>query len=152
MEWLTLIGGALPTIKSLVDRFIPDPDKAASLNAEIKLALIAQQSEAEKQLNELLKAQLTVNAEEAKNASVWVSGWRPAVGWICALGFFYSFFFQPTGTWLVTEFGLKPLPALDMTTLLPLAFGMLGLAGLRTYEKATGVTATETAVAPKMFK
>ncbi|MDE2098406.1 MAG: hypothetical protein KGL39_14225 [Patescibacteria group bacterium] len=80
--------------------------------------------------------QLDVNKAEASNASLFVAGWRPAVGWTCAAGLASQFLIGPMSTWVASLLG-HPIvyPSLDMGTLLTLLMGMLGLGGMRTYEK-----------------
>ena len=92
--------------------------------------------------NQQLMAQIEVNKIEATNKSTFVSGWRPAVGWSCTIGLFYSFIVQPLGVWLsgVMEWKAAP-PILDMGVLFQLLVGLLGLATLRTFEKAKEVAA-----------
>ena len=85
--------------------------------------------------NQGLQAQIELNKIEAQSASVFVSGWRPAAGWVCVLGLFYTFLLQPLLAWATSS---KP-PEIDTTLLIQLLFGMLGLAGIRTYEKRKGI-------------
>jgi hypothetical protein len=76
----------------------------------------------------MAQGQMSTNTEEAKSSSLWVSGWRPAVGWICALGFFYTII-QP----------VLHLPPADLNAVLSVLCGMLGLGTMRTVEKIKGV-------------
>lgn len=100
-------------------------------------------------------AQISVNAAEAKHESVLVAGWRPAVGWVCVAALAWTFIVQPFLTWgLVVarpDFPVANMPSLDMGPLLTILGGMLGLAGLRTYEKRTGTNRNRTgpAVVPE---
>ena len=71
--------------------------------------------------------QLEINKEEAKNGNLFVSGWRPGVGWTCGLALFYEFLIRP----VATGFG-KPMPTIDVEALNTLLFALLGVAGLRT--------------------
>jgi hypothetical protein len=116
----------------LIDRLWPDPTKAA----EAKLAMITLQQKGE---FDGLIGQLEINREEAKNPSLFVSGWRPFIGWVCGVALVYSFLGQPLLGWGSTILGIAAPPSLDMGTLLTLLAGMLGLGGLRTAEKLNGV-------------
>lgn len=82
-------------------------------------------------------AQIAVNQEEAKHESIFVAGWRPFIGWVCGSAFAYHFVIQPFAVFLIAANGvqLPPLPVLDSATLLPVLMGMLGLGGMRTFEK-----------------
>ncbi|WP_458400047.1 3TM-type holin [Mailhella sp.] len=88
-----------------------------------------------------LMGQLEINKQEAAHSSVFVAGWRPFIGWCCGLGVLYSFFLRPMLTWglLVIDAGLPALPELDGEELAAMISGLLGLGGLRTFEKAKGV-------------
>lgn len=112
------------------DRLFPDPQQKAQAQFElIKL----QQEGALKQLEadlEMSKGQMEANIEEAKNPSLFVSGWRPAIGWVCAAGFLYQYLGRP----IAIACGVTDLPTLD-GSLMELTLGMLGLGGLRTLEK-----------------
>jgi hypothetical protein len=125
----------------LIDRLIPDPAQKQAAALEL---LKLQQSGELAQLaadTDLAKGQLGVNQTEAANTNVFVSGWRPAVGWVSVLGLFYAFVLKPIASpWAAKLLG-APLEALDMGTLGTLLFGMLGLGGMRTVEKINGVAA-----------
>lgn len=88
-----------------------------------------------------LMGQLEINKQEAAHSSVFVAGWRPFIGWCCGLGVLYSFFLRPVLTWglLVIDAGLPALPELDGEELAAMISGLLGLGGMRTWEKAKGV-------------
>jgi hypothetical protein len=95
----------------------------AAMDADVRLAL----------------GQLEVNKAEAAT-DAFRGGWRPAVGWCCALGLFYTFLLRPVLPWAVAAFGadVPPMPAIDNEDLMVLLFGMLGLGGLRTFERVRG--------------
>ena len=97
---------------------------------------------ADNHAQELAKGQLEINKAEAASGSVFKGGWRPAIGWVCALALMWTYFAQPFISFAVGAFGiaLPPLPELDMGALMPLMLGMLGLGSMRSYEKMKGLT------------
>src|SRR3546814_10900279 len=84
-------------------------------------------------------AQIEVNKAEAQSGSLFIGGWSPAVGWVCVVGLTYTFFAQPMLAWGSAAAGIPTPPDLDLSALITLLAGMLGLGGFRTYEKAKGV-------------
>ena len=119
--------------EKIFDRVIPD--KAAAEKAKLDLL-----REASGQEFNLALEQIKVNMEEAKHPNVFVSGWRPAIGWTCAAGLFWNFLGYPIATWAATLwFQTFTPPALLSDNLLELTLGMLGLAGMRAWEKYKGV-------------
>lgn len=117
-------------VAGLLDKFIEDKDAKNAMAHEIATM-------AEKAAHEEVMAQLEVNKAEAASGSVFKGGWRPFIGWVCGFAFAYHFILQPVLIFVVTAAGitLPPLPEFDMTTLMPVLLGMLGLGGLRTVEK-----------------
>jgi hypothetical protein len=118
--------------KTLLDRFVPDPE--AKRQAEAEFLSMAMQGE----LKQVI-AQLEINAREATHPSIWVAGWRPAVGWVGALGLLYATIGQPVLAWVSAARGWPVPPELNVDLLWVTLSGMLGIGGLRTYEKAKGV-------------
>jgi hypothetical protein len=120
-------------VTGLLDKFVEDKDQKARLAHEIATL-------AERQAHELAQAQLAVNKVEASHTSMFVSGWRPAVGWVCCLGLACNFLFVPVANFIltITEAPIT-VPALDLSEMMPVLLGMLGLGGLRTYEKTKDV-------------
>ena len=130
-----LVGLLSNPITALIDRLVPD--KAANDAAKAALAQMSLNGELA-----AVAGQIQVNLVEASSTSVFVSGWRPFVGWICGLGLAVQFLVNPIFTWIAALVRHPtPFPSLDMGTLLTLLAGMLGLGGLRTYEKLSGVAA-----------
>lgn len=84
-------------------------------------------------------AQNKVNEIEAKSANFFVAGWRPFVGWVCGLGLLYGGLVQPIGSWVALLAGVTPPPVVDSAAMVTVLIGMLGMGGLRTYEKKTGI-------------
>ena len=120
-------------IASLLDKFIPDADERNRLAHEISTM-------AERHAHELAKAQIEVNKEEAKSSSMFVSGWRPAVGWVCVTGMAFNFVVVPLGNFTCSLYGVDIfIPSLDLGEMMPVLMGMLGLGAMRSFEKAKGV-------------
>ena len=115
-------------IYKLLDKVVPDLDERATLAHDI--ATMATTQAAENANN-----QLKVNAEEARHRTVFVAGWRPFIGWTCGLALFNNYLVTP----YAIAYGLS-VPMIDMGTMSTILLGMLGLGGLRTYEKLNGVS------------
>lgn len=121
-----------PIIDKLVDR-IPDPAAREKAKMEAEATLLAASIEE-------MRGQVSINIEEAKNANVFVAGWRPAIGWSCALAFAFLYVIGPIVTWVASWYGVTiTLPQFNSADLMSLTFGMLGIAGFRTFEKVKGV-------------
>ena len=129
----------IPAITQVLDKIIPDPQAAA--DAKLKALELAQKGDLAALDAELRLAlgQLEVNKAEATTVT-FRGGWRPAVGWVCVVGLAYQFILQPLLPWVVALFGAQvpPLPAIDNESLMVLLTGMLGLGGLRTFERVKG--------------
>jgi holin (3TMs family) len=136
---LAILPLILPLISSILGRLIPDAGQAAQVNAELQKALLERQGEIDRAIAEAAKAQADINLQEAQHPSRFVSGWRPFVGWVCGLGCAYGFIVQPFLTWFATLGGVATPPTLDMSTLMGLLGGLLGLGSLRTVEKIKDV-------------
>jgi len=121
-------------VTGLLDKFVEDKDQKAKLAHEIATL-------AERQAHEIAKAQINVNQNEAKHKSVFVSGWRPACGWVCVLGFSVNFLIIPIVNIYLTAWTQNSLliPSLDVSEMMPVLLGMLGLGGMRTVEKTKSV-------------
>ena len=130
-----MIQALIGPVTGLLDKVIEDKDQKAKLAHEIATL-------AERQAHEAAMGQILTNREEAKHKSIWVSGWRPCVGWVCAIALAYHFVLAPCITFGATWAGaaIPELPAFDMDSLMTVLLGMLGLGGLRTYEKQKGLT------------
>jgi|TARA_R110000824_G_scaffold142747_1_gene310004 hypothetical protein len=109
----------------VLDKFVQDKDLKAKLDQEMKMAF-----------HEANLAQIELNKEEAKSSSLFVSGWRPFVGWTCGVALAYHFILEPFIKFIVVINGVDvELPTFDFSQLSSILMGMLGLGGLRTYEK-----------------
>tara|TARA_Y100001937_G_C6876994_1_gene223066 strand:+ start:141 stop:530 length:390 start_codon:yes stop_codon:yes gene_type:complete len=118
MALTALIGPAT----KLISKFVRDKDKAAQLSHEISTM-------AEKHAQELALAQIKLNTEEAKG-NWFQSSWRPLCGWICALSLGINFMVAP----ICAGFGIN-IPQADMSIMMPLLLGMLGIGSLRSFDK-----------------
>lgn len=124
----------------VIDRLWPDPTQ----RNKAKLELLEMQQKGElAQLaseTELAKIQAEINKQEAAHRSVFVAGWRPFIGWVCGAAFGYHFILQPMIVFYMTVQGHEvKLPDFEIQALITVLMGMLGLGGLRTYEKIKGV-------------
>lgn len=129
-----LIGPVLEIGKTLLDRFGPeDKSKRQAMEAEfVRMA-------AEGELKQII-AQLEINAKEAAHPSVWVSGWRPFFGWAGGAGFIYATILQPLLAWGAAIQGWPLPPTLNLDLLWVVITGMLGIGGMRSFEKVKQVT------------
>ena len=113
--------------EKIIDRVVPD--KNAARIAKEELAKMEQQGELS-----IIAGQLKINAVEAAHKSIFVAGWRPAVGWICASALAYHFVISPIlDIWV-------DIPVMEVESLYPILMGMLGLGGMRSFEKMKGVS------------
>jgi len=117
----------------LIDRMWPDPAQAAT--AKLELIKLQQSGDLAQ-----MTGQLEINKIEAANANMFVSGWRPAIGWVCALALLYQYLVRPLAVAVFAAVGhpLPVMPGLD-ENLWQLMMAMLGMGGLRTFEKVQGV-------------
>ena len=130
-----VIQSLIAPVTGLLDKFIEDKDQKAALAHEI--ATMSQ-----KHAQELNLSQIEVNTAEAQSGSLFKGGWRPAVGWVCAIAFLYHFLLKDIIIFVCAFAGVDvpDLPEFDMSTLLTVLGGMLGIGTLRTYEKQKGIT------------
>tara|TARA_R100001443_G_scaffold77598_1_gene84795 strand:+ start:682 stop:1077 length:396 start_codon:yes stop_codon:yes gene_type:complete len=130
-----MIQALIGPVTGLLDKFIEDKDQKNKLAHE--LATMADQH-----AQQALLAQLEINKAEAASGSVFKGGWRPAVGWVCAIAFAYHFILKDLIIFgaLFAGLELPEMPEFDMGTLLTVLGGMLGIGSLRTYEKKSGLT------------
>lgn len=122
-----ILGSLIGPATQLLDKVIEDKDQKNALAHKIATM-------AEEHAQELAKGQLEVNKVEAAHHSIFVSGWRPCIGWVCALGLLYNTILSNIlGIWV-------EVPEIDTTLLVPVMMGMLGLGAMRSYEKVQGVS------------
>ena len=126
------ISAALDLGNTLISRIFPDPVQADQ--AKLELLKLQQSGDLA-----IMTAQTDINKVEASSSSLFVSGWRPAIGWVCALALAYQYLLKPLLMGFLPMFGVTlALPGLD-DNLWQLMMGMLGMGGLRTFEKIQGV-------------
>jgi len=125
----------------VIDRLWPDPTQAAAAKLELfklqqsgELAVLAAETD-------LANGQIVVNDKEAQNPSLFVSGWRPFIGWVCGSACAWNWLGLKVALFIAALYGhdIKLAPA-DVEEMLPVLLGMLGLGGLRTFEKIQGVS------------
>lgn len=131
---ITGVGSIADLVGNVINKIWPDPAKQAE--AALALATLKQSGA----LAEMI-AQTDINKVEAASTSTFVSGWRPAVGWVCVVALVYTFIGQPLLSWYSMWQHISIPPVLDLGTLITLLGGMMGLSGLRTIEKINGVAA-----------
>jgi hypothetical protein len=104
------------------------PDKSAAEAAQLAAAVA------------LVQGQMDVNKAEAASPNAFTSGWMPAIGWVCGLALLFQYILRPLLMWygVITGHQWPPLPGID-DNLWQLMLGLLGLGGLRTFEKTKGV-------------
>jgi hypothetical protein len=123
---MSILSSLIKPITSILDKVIEDKDTKNEIAFELATM-------AERHAQELAKGQLDVNKVEAAHKSLFVSGWRPAIGWICGLALLYSTILAPIlGIWFI-------VPPVDSSLLTSVLMGMLGLGAMRSYEKKNNV-------------
>ena len=127
-----ILGPILEVGKRLIDNLFPDP--AAKAKAELDMMILMQTQDLQR-----VMGQLEINAREAAHSSIFVSGWRPFVGWCCGIGFLWAAVGQSVFAYVARIKGWPDPPAIDTEVLMYVLGGMLGLGTLRTVEKAKGV-------------
>lgn len=126
---MTILNALIGPVTGLLDKFIEDKDQKAALAHEVATM-------AENHAQELAKGQLEVNKVEAAHQSLFVAGWRPAIGWVCALGMFGNFITIPFSNFVLALLGLEiVIPLVPLETMMPVLMGMLGLGAMRSFEK-----------------
>jgi hypothetical protein len=118
-----IFSALISPITGIIEKLVPDKDKAAQIAFEIATLT-------EKNTHAQILGQLKVNEAEAAHKSLFVAGWRPFIGWVCGVAMAFNFIVIP----FVPE-----LVPLSLETMMPVLMGMLGLGGMRSYEKRNGV-------------
>jgi len=127
---LPLLG---PLLEKLIDH-IPDPLAREKAKAEAESTLLGL-------LNAQQQGQVDINKLEAQSTQLFVAGWRPFIGWVCGAALLYTYVLSPFIAWgLLMWAPAAPLPVVPTDNLFELVLAMLGLGGLRTFEKLKGVS------------
>lgn len=137
MAIANLVAGLVGPILEPLINLIPNKNARAEAKEKFEAQIVTA-------MTGLVQGQLDINKEEAKHPSIFVSGWRPAVGWVCGVALAWNFVVHPMLLWLAfilpdIPVDLSTAPQLDTGELMTILLGMLGLGGLRTYEKRVGV-------------
>lgn len=128
-----MIDKLIGPVTGLLDKFIEDKDQKARLAHD--LATMADQH-----AQELAKGQLAINLSESKHQSLFISGWRPALGWVAVMGMAGNYITIPFTNFVLALLKIDiAIPLISLETMMPIVMGMLGLGGLRTFEKHKGV-------------
>lgn len=120
-----MIDKLIQPVSDILDKFVSDKDLKIKLSHEL-----------EKEIISLNKAQLEVNKVEAKHNNIFVAGWRPFIGWCCGISLAYHFIIEPIIQYILIVNGIQfATPEFDFSQLSTIVMAMLGMSGLRTYEK-----------------
>jgi hypothetical protein len=134
-------GGVVDKAMAMVDKLIPDKNQAMLLKSQLETLRATQEHESDMAEVQLMLGQIAVNTEEAKSPSLFVAGARPAIMWICGFGIGWAFVLKPMVEWayfLYTKAPLVGAPILDSGDLMALVTALLGLGGMRSFDKKQG--------------
>ena len=134
----SILGDLIKPLTDVVSEVVVDKDKKNEINLE--LAKLVDQADA--RFHDELMGQIEVNKVEAAHASVFVAGWRPAIGWVGAVGLGYSFVLGPFIEFVARAAGyVGAMPMPDASQLMTLVMAMLGVGAMRSYDKQKGTAA-----------
>lgn len=130
---VSILGGAIEKGLGILDKFIPDGNERKKAQEELRQSIVTS-------VNTANLAQIEVNRQEAEHPHVFVAGWRPMCGWVCAFALAYSFILSPFLDYALVLYDpdLIPPPKLQLEHLMTVLMGMLGLGGYRTFERVQG--------------
>ena len=130
---MSILNSLIGPVTGLLDKFIEDKDKKNQIAYELSTM-------AEKHAQEIAKGQIEVNKTEAAHKSLFVAGWRPAIGWVCVLGMAGNFITIPITNMILELMGSGvTVPLIPTAEMMPILMGMLGLGAMRTVEKTKNV-------------
>lgn len=139
-------GDLIKEIGTTVRQVIPNPD--AQREFDLKIAELADKADERDQ--ELLQGQIEINKVEAGSANLFVSGWRPAIGWVGAAALGWTWMLAPFVNWIATLAGAHiQAPALPAESIYPIVLQLLGIGAMRTFEKMRGVATSVNGTVPK---
>ena len=131
---IPILSAILPIAETVIGRLVPDKNAKQKAMREMEKALVDAHAKG-------MLGQLEINQVEAGHRSVFVAGWRPMCGWICAEALGFHFIVAPVVQWAGTLGGWHlPIPEFDMGSLMTILLGMLGIGGMRSFEKFKGLT------------
>ena len=131
---IPILSAILPVAETVIDRLVPDKNAKSKAMREMEKALVDAHAKG-------MLGQLEINKVEAGHRSIFVAGWRPMCGWICAAALGFHFIVAPVVQWAGTIGGWHlPIPEFDMSSLMTILLGMLGIGGMRSFEKIKGIT------------
>jgi len=140
MSFLSKLMGGGDVVKSVgdtLDNLFTSDEERMEAERELTKAKRSFDYKESKLIAEQNIAQMEVNKADAKSGNFFQSGWRPAIGWVGALALAYQFILYPLLGWALTMFspGTAPPPLIDANALYPIIAGMLGIAGMRSFDK-----------------
>lgn len=130
-----VLGSLIQPVTDLISEAITDKDKAAEIAYKVSTL-------AATQAHEEVMGQLAVNKAEAESGSMFVGGWRPAVGWVCVAALALNFIVTPMFGPVIEAYTSIIMAPLQTGEMMPILLGMLGLGGMRTFEKKHGVASS----------
>lgn len=133
MSFIPVVGPILDNVFGIIDKIIPDKDAAQTAKDELTKQVMSQEFQ-------LQLGQIEINKAEAQHQSIFVAGWRPFIGWVCGVALAYHFLGYHLIAWALALAGKSTaaMPVLKTDYLFELVLAMLGMGGLRTYEKVKG--------------
>jgi hypothetical protein len=137
---IPILSDIFGAVKDVVSEVVVDKDKRDQVNLE--LARLEDQAQA--RLDAQVQGQIEVNKVEAASGSVFVAGWRPAIGWVGALALLFAFVLSPILQWTAQLLGSSVvMPSFEFDQLITVIMAMLGIGGMRTLEKIKGVSTND---------
>jgi hypothetical protein len=134
-----MLPALIPIIGPVIDKLvglIPDQQEREKAKQEAEIELARLDQETLKVLLNVDSKQIDVNIEEAKSSKLFVSGWRPFLGWVCGAAFAWTYVGQPVIAFCFNAAGHPlTLPTIEFGEMSSILMGMLGLSGMRTFEK-----------------